>query len=74
MTLLNILTFLSENKTVVVGATVTMCEVIVIIINYVRKSRSENKRFMSEAVEEGPMTMKNKLFWSINPINLFREP
>lgn len=62
--LTSLLTFLAENKIILVGASATIGEIFVIIINTIRRSKKvqtfENKG--------------NSFLWSANPINLFRKP
>jgi len=70
----SILTFLTANKAIIVGATATLAEVGTIIINFVRKNKAEKQ--MSEAgVTDVPKTfVGKKLLWAANPVNLFRKP
>ena len=63
--LTDILTFLSENKVITIGAVATICEVIVIVVNCVKRIK---------AVKPMSETSKFKTFlWVANPINLFKE-
>lgn len=80
MTLETILTFLTENKTIIVGAVVTLTEVATIVINFVRKTKSDAK-VVQTMIDSGTGTSQlapkasvgKKLLWSANPINLFKR-
>ena len=69
-----ILTFLTENKSICVGAAITITEVATIFINWHRKLEAEHSRVTSIGagiVKTEPV--RSKILWSINPINLFRK-
>ena len=78
-----ILEYLANNKTIVVGATVTLAEVIVIIVNTWRKLRANriaaasyyNVGTPESKLYQPPVPLKkvNVFLWAINPINLFRR-
>jgi len=69
------LEFLASNRAIIVGAALTVAEVIVIIINTMEQLK--DKPEMSETVEtlaKGSKKSKIRiLFWIINPINIFRK-
>jgi hypothetical protein len=76
MDIASILTWLADNKTIVVGAFATLSEVIVIIVNCYRKTKAEKvavKTLISVPETAPKSTLTRKLLWSANPINLFRE-
>ena len=81
--LLETLSFLAANKTVVLGAVACVGESGVIIYNLVRKVKAENaKRILHDvsqvkavhAVDFESTSKWQKILWSANPMNLFREP
>jgi len=72
MNLETILTFITNDKTIIVGAVVAITEIITIIVNFYRKIKAE-----AEAVKilsTSKTSFINKFFWSANPANLFRKP
>lgn len=62
----DLLTFLAENKIVLVGACATIGEILVIIINTIRRTKSKKVQTFSRK--------GSSFLWSANPINLFRKP
>lgn len=68
----NILEYLASNKTIVVGATATLAEVTVIIVNTWRKLRADKNRTVAMGMAR-PSNLQVFL-WAANPINLFRQP
>ena len=76
MTLVSILTFLSANKAIIVGATATMGEVTITLVNLYRKYKAgkNNLSNLSYETVSNDRKIGKMLLWSINPINLFRDP
>jgi len=77
----SILTFLTENKSIIVGAAATIAEVATIVVNFVRKTKANEKVVQTmmnagDDIEFGGSKPSNgkKLLWSANPINLFKKP
>lgn len=69
-----ILQFLTNNKTIVVGATVAIGEVIVVLANVYRRFKNERKALtVMDAVKKSLFSVSN-LLWAANPRNLFRKP
>lgn len=66
-----ILSFLADNKTIVVGATMTIAECVVIVVNTIRKLRQPPAKV---SLKDSPCkkSSENLFLWVINPINLFR--
>ena len=80
--LVNILTFLSENKAIITGATLCVGEVVVIIVNLCRKGRIELDKMddVRKSRKEVPQltpwlekTDLQKILWAANPLNLFKN-
>lgn len=79
-----ILTYLSVQNAIIVGAVGTICEVIVIVYNMTRKLKAENREYnirlsvhidSPDRFERPPKPNKLKTFmWSLNPLNVFRKP
>lgn len=75
------LTFLSQNKTIIIGATATIAELFVIIINLKRRIKKEQNlvKYMTAPyinLEQRTrisrtLSLRN-LLWAANPINLFK--
>jgi len=76
----SILTFLAENKAIVVGACACIAEVATIVVNFVRRTKSDAK-VVQTMMDAGSGTASSapklsagkKLLWSVNPINLFKK-
>ena len=75
-----ILTFLAENKAIIIGTAATITEVATIVVNFVRKTKSDENivQIMMDAEsstqETSPKSSTGKkLLWSANPINLFKN-
>lgn len=70
-----ILTYLAEHKTIVVGATATVLEVLTLFVNFWRKNKAAKQvQLMGADVTTGNRKTKfQKLLWAANPINLFRK-
>lgn len=71
--------YLSNNGTVIITSAATLAELIVIIVNLLRKLKSNiNQKFsvdlQSYHLEKKKNTTMNLILWSVNPINLFRKP
>ena len=82
--LVSLLTFLSENKVIITGATLCVGEVIVIITNLYRKNKIETKAKAIDTIikknRENPewppwlaKTNLQKILWAANPLNLFKN-
>lgn len=69
----SLLQFLTDNRTIIVGATVTIAEVTTVVVNLLRKLKSEKEKMQTMGAGERESFAK-KLIWSANPINLFRQP
>ena len=69
----NILEFLTNNKIIIIGATVTLTEVLTVIINFRRKNKAEQSMISTMGTNYKYKTISQKLLWSLNPINLFRK-
>ncbi len=78
-----ILTFLTDHKLIIIGAATTFCEVVVVFVNMRRKLRKDLQTVSTmdagdqraeRRTRVGRMTSKEYLLWSANPINLFRKP
>ena len=72
--IVNILSFLTDYHTIIVGAITTIAECIVVIVNTYRKIHSNNQtnqslQFMSNTRH---IPVKSTFLWSLNPINLFK--
>jgi hypothetical protein len=65
--MITILTFLAANKTIIIGAAVTVAELGVIYRNYKKRTRSRavSKSSKGQIVRD--------ILWSANPINLFKK-
>lgn len=72
-----LLTYLSGNKIIIVGAVGTICESIVIIVNCYRRLKKEKVIAMKLSVEPSSfrsiISWKSLLLWSANPLNLFKK-
>lgn len=75
--LTSILTYLSSNKLIVVGAFATTCECLVIAVNTWRQLRKEKSMAKALSVDAKSFrkvrSMKTVLLWSANPLNLFKS-
>ena len=65
----DILIWLADNKEIVIGAAVTISELIIILVNTLRRSKAKTVTAM-----DAKSSKLKKLVWSANPINLFRKP
>lgn len=81
--IVEILTFLTDYKVIVVGAATTLSEVVVVLVNMRRKLKAERQAVetMSAADQDfekrtrlSRMLSRKNLLWSANPLNLFRQP
>jgi hypothetical protein len=76
----NILDYLVSNKVAVTGATATLAEVVVIIVNTWRKLRNhranlaETIRVLGRDATLPPLKKSAIFLWAINPLNLLRQP
>ena len=68
----SIMTYLAENKAVVVGAVATVLEVATLVINFWRQNKSNKVKPLG--VEAKGRTKLQNFLWAANPINLFRKP
>lgn len=67
-----ILEYITNNRVIIVGAAGTICEVIVIIINLMRRiHRLEGMSYSLMGYKQSKFL--KVLFWSANPLNLFRS-
>lgn len=71
-----LLEFLAGNKAVLIGAAVTVGELLVIAVNTYRKLRADKAKDAEiTTLEAKPKrSVSSTLLWSANPINLFRKP
>ena len=65
----NILTFMTENKEIIIGAAVVVSELVVIIVNTRRRLKKKSVKLMGDK-----SSTMGELLWVANPINLFRRP
>ncbi len=73
----HILDFLTSNRAIIVGAAITIAEVIVVFINVWRKNRAEKTLVKLMNIANKTYVYDTKiqtLLWILNPINLFRKP
>ncbi len=75
----SILEFLTSQRSIIVGAAVTIAEALTVLINFWRKNKSEKAtvKLMNAGQSFGNFTHTTKgqkFLWSLNPINLFRKP
>jgi hypothetical protein len=68
-----ILTYLTENKLLLVGAVAALTEVLAIVINFWRKVKAEATAVKVYGGDHVKVSAISKLLWSANPINLFRK-
>jgi hypothetical protein len=72
------LTFIAANKAIITGAAITIGELCIIVHNYRRKIKAEEvavtKSTCSDEFVSLAMTFWEKIWWSANPINVFRKP
>lgn len=68
---LEILTFMAAHKVIIIGATTTFAEVVVVLFNLWRRLRSPHTELMSS--DQKSVTFKT-ILWAANPINLFKQP
>lgn len=75
-----ILTFLSSKQAVIIGATATIVEVVITIVNAYRRCKDAEKKLATltvvpaEVAKDHPETnFYSFLVWSLNPVNLFRK-
>ena len=66
---LETLQFLANNKAAVVGAAVTISEVIVIAVNTYRRIQANKERVQLAGLKPAGSTF----WWAANPVNLFRK-
>lgn len=70
--LVNILEFLTSQKTIILGSVACICEALVVIINTCRQLNvAKNDVKPLGVVKKKPFS--KILFWSLNPVNLFRK-
>lgn len=72
----SILIFLAAKKTIIIGASLTISELVVIIANLIKrlKSNSTSSDLKTMKTLSVRSTSKVKLFfWACNPVNLFKK-
>ena len=67
--ILEALQFLASNKAAVIGAAVTISEVVVIGVNTYRRLKANAQKVQLA----GEMPMHRTILWAANPLNLFRK-
>lgn len=80
--LTEILTYLTVQKVIILGAAATISELIIIIVNTYRKIKANTQSintFMAvdartEGIFKPHPNIKGTFLWSVNPMNLFRKP
>jgi hypothetical protein len=66
----DLLTFFSENKEITIGGITVLTEIVVIVVNAIRRCRADKRVHISSVNKQS----KLKLFlWSANPLNLFQK-
>jgi len=79
MMLLEVLTFLTNHRTIIIGATTTLTEVVIIFVNMRRKLRKDTQAasIINHRIDQRTyitrIISRKYLLWSANPINLFRK-
>lgn len=68
--LTSILTYLAAHKVILVGATATVCEMLVIVVNTYRKLKAKKSAAFGKSSRESTAKI---LAWSANPLNLFKK-
>ena len=68
------LRFIVNNEKLIVASTVVCIEVATLIVNFIRKVVAERKQVKLLGVGLVRETTAQKLWWSANPLNLFRSP
>lgn len=71
-----LLTYLAEHKAIIVGATATLSEVAVVLINMWRKIRKSKKTEIYSLNSTGAkrsIIRPTTLLWAANPLNLFKS-
>lgn len=63
------LEFLCDNKKILVGATVTICEIAVVIINAYKLAKANKSRRVHIMTYDSKWT---RFLWVINPLNVFK--
>jgi hypothetical protein len=69
-----ILRFIVNNEKLILAAIVVCIEAASIVVNFVRKVLSERNRVQTIGEDFVRETTASKLWWSANPLNLFRSP
>jgi uncharacterized membrane protein len=75
---INILNFFAENKILLIGATTTIAELLIIVINTIRRIRKNEERELdvkATMASIGHTCKRSKIstvLWVCNPISLFR--
>lgn len=71
VSIVQFLEFVSTNKTALVVTTATLCEIIVIVINTIKKLMAkDNKNVFLQHTKSKSSTF----LWVINPLNLLKRP
>jgi len=70
--LTEILTFLTDKRTIITGAALTISELIVIIVNLVRKIKNK-PALKTASVYSNEISHLKILIWAANPLNLFKS-
>lgn len=75
-TITAITTYLSEHQVILIGASTTIAEITVIVVNCYRKLKSDKSKTTTMGLKGSksvkPTSVLRVLLWSANPINLFR--
>lgn len=71
--------FISNNHVALVGAVAAVCEIIVIIVNTIKKLtfNSQLRNFDVKALKHGNSSSTKAfahVLWVINPLNILRKP
>lgn len=77
------LTFITENKVLLIAAVAVVCEVIVTFVNLYRKFKGQPPIVLPESVVKAvdqpavetvkPLSTTEMVMWSVNPLNLFKS-
>ena len=81
-TIKSVLTFITENKVLLIAAIAVVCEVVVTLVNLYRKFKGQPPVVLTESVvkavdqpaeEVKPLSTVEMVKWSVNPLNLFKS-
>lgn len=67
--MLETITFLATNKVAIIGACGVIAEIVIIVVNTIRRCKASKQSFELMSNKTG----FQKFLWAANPINLFRK-